>query len=270
MSLEDILFILCKYLDYKSLNILSEVIKVNDYIFDIHLSSNYGVSLSSKKFINWFEKKSIDYQKYREFIDKYIENVKVDNINRIFKFKLNKKDKKLVSIVFTTFNAELYKYEKNMLSLIGLESLLNIISFDDRIDIIYDGKYDQKKINEIGYELLYKFNSAYPHNYSITVLRLYLKKELGEEQDLLNIILDIEDYDMMSFLSCRTIKKCGKFINENNIFATICHYKKKYIYYEYKYLDTKYSFHIIARDKLKDVFRLLDIEKRCKLLDIKA
>ena len=65
MPIQSVLFIIINYLNYKSLNNLSQVIEIPKYIWTRFLDNKYGYDIDSKELVEFLNKNSIKLKEKR-------------------------------------------------------------------------------------------------------------------------------------------------------------------------------------------------------------
>jgi hypothetical protein len=295
MSLSDILYLIIKYLDYKSLLNLSSVVKIDEYLWNQYLDQHYIHSLNSKDLFLFLQKNSIKLKsKRREDIKKLFDYNKisfdVSIITRLFVYNFYDNFDIIHRIVFMTSNLEYYKYSNfnKRITLIDFNKILSVISLhtiDARIRLDRQNGYSLKQIHKFGIYNVIKFKG---HN--IPRGLYYLKEYYGVINDVITISEDVhKNINMKELIDELYDLKC-EHKERNKIFPykslkteykddpTIFYYNFEnikycfYLYYEccknisyHPIFKKTYSFTIITRSDLSKLIEVISKEKLDKL-----
>jgi hypothetical protein len=285
MSLDTILFVLIKYLDYKSLINLSNIIKIKDYIWTRYLDLHYQHSSNPKSILMFLQNNSIKLKSKRRNVLKTIFETNyidfdVSLITRLFSFSIIDCIN-YTYFIFSTTNLEYFEYSNGQISNITFDEILIKISktpIYDRIKLDTENGYSLNQIKKFNYSV-FKFTSHVIPRKLYHLNNYYTREFVVNVNVIQNIDLEINMQIIITHLYNQkfTVKQSlfpFKSLKVNNN-ATIIKYFNNtniyYIYYEYNIIylahDKKkeYEFVIIARKELEDLINVLSKEQLNKL-----
>ena len=271
MSLRSIMFILVEYLDFKSLEILCQIIEIPEFIWRLYLDNNYKVSLNPRDIIKVLELNSIKISNFKRLILQDIIDSK--SVNRIFKFIHG-------FFVFSTYNGRFYQYRYKIFKEIDHVEIFSLckkpledrIMLDCRLDD-YEDEYlptMMNEINEIGLDKVIQFSNLMLR-YFIKDIKPYFKDVQNDHFSFKKMKLDLNEFDVLEMCNSSHLDQTyfhDSFDSFDRLNVVIIHYQNKFIFFKCRnYLRTaSLSYHVIVRDSLKEIFDSISDKNKKKVI----
>jgi hypothetical protein len=248
-----ILFLLINYIDYESLNALSNIMYIDDYYYRLLLERDYGIRINFKEEYEKMNSNSVPLNDSKsKYLSKYMN---VSNIFRIF--RLNMHELSYIDndgIFWNTHNIEEHVekiefnhklIEKPLKERIINDLYITDLSKDELINILvkeYIFSTSLPGINHLNYELTTNFYNIY---------------------DSININYEnYVDFDLREFV------KEFSYICRSSCDIFLVKYRDFFVYYHYRYtswsIKINKDFYKLLDNLLFDTIKLLIVKNREK------